>query len=205
MESPLRRGATVLDSTGPGASASVFGALEESPRGLRALYDRYCYRQAVALLSLVPRDAVRPLYRQALRWADKESQREDRDPLAILTAFCVELLPLPPFSVWLGSLRENPDPFLEDLEPVQEMDGSREAVTTDVRTFAREEGTWQARLRLFRDTDGWRGFISFRSDDGTCDVRTADVFRGDQARDIRQRFHSFQEDTLRAFLRSALP
>ncbi len=195
----------VLHSTRPGASASLFGALEESPRGLRALYDRYCHRQAVALLSLVPRDAVRPLYREALRWADDEGPDVDRDPMALLTAFCVELLPLPPFAVWLRSLRENPDPFLEDLEPVREMDGSREAVTTDVRTVVREEGTWQARLGLFRDQDGWRGFISFRSDDGTCDVRTADVFRGDRARDIRQRFHSFQEDTLRAFLRSALP
>ncbi|MDX1494727.1 MAG: hypothetical protein R3253_11735, partial [Longimicrobiales bacterium] len=75
---------------------------------LRRLYDDYRSRQARALLSLIPRTAVRPLYRRALQAADTGGSTQ-KDPMAILLAFCEALLPLPSFDVWLADRRQNPE------------------------------------------------------------------------------------------------
>ncbi|HKJ02771.1 MAG TPA: hypothetical protein VJ997_09960, partial [Longimicrobiales bacterium] len=87
-------------------------SLEEAlrPHELQDRYDAYRRRQATRLVQMIPREAVRPLYRRA-----REARRlgalgdpGDDDPLALLVAFCQRLLPLPPFDAWLEDLRTNP-------------------------------------------------------------------------------------------------
>ncbi len=64
---------------------------------------------------------------------------------------------------------------------------------------------WYAGLDLFRAGEGWRGAITFHAGDGGRIHRTGEIFRGETPDDLRERFRSFDEPTLRAFLRSVLP
>ncbi|MDX1632869.1 MAG: hypothetical protein R3234_13445 [Thermoanaerobaculia bacterium] len=171
---------------------------------LRRLYRGYRRRQAEALVRVLPRDAVRPLYRRAREWAVANRAHEGKDPLATLVAFCEELLPLPPYPVWLADFRSHRDGHLEEIQaapgPVQ-----KEPVEVDIRRLRAAEERWYASLNLFLGEDVWRGFVAFRREGRPESVRTTDIFRGESAREIRKRFREFDEETLRAFLRSTLP
>ena len=74
---------------------------------LRGRYDEYCRQQVTLLLEIVPREAVRTLYRSARSWATREGLHESKDPMSTLRAFCRELLPLPPFEIWLSDFEHH--------------------------------------------------------------------------------------------------
>lgn len=153
-------------------------------------------------MGLLPTEAVRPLYRRALKEGVPHS--ED-DPLGTLAAFCGSILPLPPIEVWREDREAHPEAHLEDLEVAAQSPTAADPVTLEARFLPRTRGAWTARLRGFRDAEGWRGFIAFE-DGGSGRVhRTALIFREEDAIDLRSRFLSFEPTTLEAFLRSALP
>jgi hypothetical protein len=125
------------------------------------------------------------------------------DPLGALADYCSDLLPLPPFDVWLRDVRENPEAYLDSLDGAGTPTVSAPA-TLEARRFERAGTEWVARLRAFRDRDAWRGFISFHSGGGEPVQRTSLVFREDGPREVRARFLSFESTALESFLRSAM-
>jgi hypothetical protein len=175
---------------------------------LRVRYGSYRLRQATRLLQLLPREAIRPLYRRA-RMAALESgaspEEVSDDPMALLVRYCEQLLPLPPFEIWYEDLRQNPDAHLADLD--ESADGptadAPSTMATQGLTFAGHE--WLARLRAFRDGGFWRGYITFEQADQARVHRTTAVFCERDPADLRKRFLSFEPAALEAFLRSALP
>ncbi|MEC9242031.1 MAG: hypothetical protein VYA48_05180, partial [Gemmatimonadota bacterium] len=68
---------------------------------LKGRYEEYCRQQVFLLLKIIPREAVRPLYRRARTWATERGVHESEDPMSTLRLFCREILPLPPFDAWL--------------------------------------------------------------------------------------------------------
>lgn len=171
---------------------------------LEVRYQAYRRRQARSLVGMLPREAVRPLYRRALR--DSEGPSDGDDPMGLLLASCEELLPLPPFDVWLDDLRARPDAHWRDMEGSAEAPTATAPATIDVRDFARGASRWMARLRGFRDHDTWRGFIAFEEEHRSGPVyRTTLVFRESGPSELRDRFRGFDSGSLEAFLRSALP
>ena len=193
---------------GPAAhAASGVRPGAEGARGLEARYRAYCREQAVGLLSLLPREAVRPLHRRALAWAGEEGRPHDpTEPLETLIAYCRHLLPLPPFRTWCEDLRRNPLAHAEALAtaPGPEAAPARPA-TLGVRTVERGGNTWDAGLRAFADGDVWRGYVLFRSRATGRPARTAHVFREESPEEVRRRFMELAPATLEAFLRSSLP
>jgi hypothetical protein len=170
---------------------------------LRAEYAAYRRRQARALVRLLPREAVRPLYRRALQAGG--SVNGAADPLGALVGYCERLLPLPPFERWLEDRRRYPDAHLHDVDDSAEAPTAEAPSTLDVRTFDVSGASWVARLRSFREGVTWKAFIAFERS-GSRDVhRTALIFREADPVDVRERFNSFDHAALRAFLRSALP
>lgn len=173
----------------------------EDPGRARARYDAYRRQQAIRLLSLLPEGAVRPLYRRAREWAGVEGRVDD--PLAILLDFCGEILPLPPFRVWLDDIRAHPTAYLDDVPGATEATGP---VTVEVRSFRVADREWHASLNVRPDGEVWRGHITFHTGEGGSSLHpTGEIFREDAAATVRTRFLDFDEHTLRAFLRSALP
>ncbi len=170
------------------------------PESLRGLYERYCDRQAAELLSLLPQAAIRPFYARAARWAGAR-RGEVGDPLALARQFARHLLPLPPYEAWVPEYLSHRQAYLEALQ-VPAAPRREEPVAVAIRTFG--EG-WYAALCLVGAEDGWRGFLQFHRAEGVRSVRTADIFRGEDAGEIRERFDGFDDATLRAFLRSVLP
>jgi hypothetical protein len=175
---------------------------------LRGRYESYCRRQAARLVQMMPRDAVRPLYRQARAEAvrnDALTDTGESDPLALLVLHCRSILPLPPFDVWLDDLRRNPDGHFSDLE--ESMDGPTAATpsTMEARPLVALGRPWTAHLESFREAGLWRGFISFHEDGSGRAHRTAAVFCEPGPRELRERFLTFENAALEAFLRSALP
>jgi hypothetical protein len=169
---------------------------------LRRRYAAYRLGQARSLVGMMPRAAVRPLYRRARR-ADTDC--DDSDPLRELVDFCERLLPLPPFEVWLRDLDQHPDAHLTDLDNAVNTPGPTSPATLEARALRRLEREWIVRLKGFRDREVWRGFIAFE-DSATGQVhRTALIFREAGPADLRERFLSFESAALGAFLRSALP
>lgn len=194
---PSSRGRSTTDLL-EGAAGS--GALE-------ARYRAYGRQQAATLLGLLPREAIRPLHREALAWAGESGHRHDpTEPLETLLAYCHHLLPLPPFEVWCEDLRNNP---LAHAEMATQMPGSESApvrpVTLAVRTVERGGSTWDAGLRVFAEEGVWRGYIVFRCGADGRRARTAHVFREDGPEELRRRFLDLAPATLTAFLRSSLP
>lgn len=190
---------------------------------LRRLYEDYRVRQARSLLSLVPRSAVRPLYRRARGMSEAFTEAvedggsgsalesgsvgSDDDPMAALVAFCEALLPLPTFEVWLDDLRRNPEAHWVDVESSADTPSPTAPATLDSRRLRFGTLSWKAHLRGFRDRDAWRGFIAFE-ETGVVPRRvhrTALIFREDTVQDLRDRFRGFQPTSLEAFLRSSLP
>ncbi len=195
-----------LDSTG--AARPRFRTPATAPTtasALRRRYSEYCRRQAVGLVELVPREGVRPLYRQAREWAVDQGMHESKDPMATLHLFCRNLLPLPPFDVWLADYETHRLAHLKAGAPYPHAGGPSEPVTVELRQVEHASERWQASLDVYRDDDLWRGYVRFHRGFGESHLRTGDIFCEDELQDLRDRFLSFTSATLAAFLRSILP
>lgn len=177
--------------------------VEPSATELRARYDAYRMRQARRLVAMMPREAIRPLYRRALRGGGVTAL--EKDPMTRLVEFCETILPLPPFDVWLEDLRRNPGAHLGDLEDAADAPTAVAPATLESRSMRRSGDRWVARLRGFRDRDAWRGFIAFEDRDTGVVHKTALIFREPDPGSLRERFLSFESATLEAFLRSSRP
>lgn len=175
---------------------------------LHVRYEAYCRRQAARLVQMLPREAVRPLYRrarnEALR-ADSMPDEGEHDPLALLVRYCRALLPLPPFQVWADDLRRHPDGHFADLEESVDGPTADAPSTMESRPMSLHGRSWVAQLRSFREAGLWRGYISFQEEGSRRVHRTAAVFCEEGPGELRERFLSFEDTTLEAFLRSALP
>jgi hypothetical protein len=186
-------------------SSSAQLLVEEDPE-LEDRYRAYLRRQAGAFASLIPREAVRPLYGQARSWAKESGLDVGKDPMATFLLFLQDFLPLPPFDVWLADRVQHLEAHLEEEFAPEEVHRSASPpVTVESRGMLMEGRRWRASLNLFRREDAWRGYIAFRSQDGSEGRRTADIFRDEDPDEIRRRFLSFHSQTLQAFLRSVLP
>ena len=185
------------------ATTSEADLVEPTQRELQDRYRSYCFRQARRLLGMMPREAVRPLYRRALRGMKVDSLGED--PMTRLVEFCENLIPLPPFEVWVADLRRNPEAHLLDLQDAADAPTALAPATLEARRLDRKGASWVARLRGFRDHDAWRGFIAFEEASVGTVHSTAIIFREHDASALRERFLSFESATLEAFLRSSLP
>jgi hypothetical protein len=173
---------------------------------LRARYASYRRRQARGLLRLVPREAIRPLYRRALATlAPGPLAPAETDSMETLLAYCERLLPLPPFESWLADVGVNPDAHLHDVDDSADAPGADAPVTVETRGLSLGDHSWDAHLRSFRDGDVWRGFIAFEDRRSHRVHRTALIFRESDPVDVRDRFLGFEASALAAFLRSALP
>ncbi|NNF13468.1 MAG: hypothetical protein HKN72_09600 [Gemmatimonadetes bacterium] len=172
------------------------------PEGeLRRLYADYRLRQARSLLSLMPREAVRPLYRRA-----HGARAAASDPMDVILSFVERLMPLPTYDVWLADFRRHPEAHWEDLEGSADVPSPSMPATLDTRRVRISARGWNVHLRGFRDDEIWRGFIAFE-DVGVVPStvhRTALIFREDSLEDLRARFREFESASLEAFFRSAL-
>lgn len=186
------------------AALPVETLVSEDP-ALASRYRAYRSRQAQALVSLLPHDAVRPLYARARAWAGEVGVDVGKDPLATLLLFLQEIIPLPPFDVWMKDRSENLEAHLEEefTSPPAHRRVSP-PVMVESRGVRLGEELWRASLGVFRREEVWRGFISFRPLGEGPPVRTADIFREEDPEEIRNRFLSLNAHTLRAFLRSLL-
>lgn len=171
---------------------------------LRRRYEAYRRRQGSELLSLVPREAIRPLYRAALeRLAARGEEVVDQDTLGMLARFCCDLLPLPPFEVWREDFLAHRAAHLDEAEERSPVPGP---VTVEVRSFQDAAGTtWYASLDVVRGGGRWTGTVAFHSAGGGRSFRTGEIFREADAASVRSRFLEFDRSTLQAFLRSVRP
>lgn len=169
---------------------------------LMTRYRAYRLRQARALLHLMPREAVRPLYRKAVR---EGFGADGSDPMAALVRYCERVLPLPPFEVWRDDVHAHPEAHVDDADDVAVAPTAEAPLTEASREVVHGDGRWTAHLRSFRDGSVWRGFIAFEEPVTSSMHRTAVIFREPDAESVRERFASFESSTLASFLRSALP
>jgi len=129
---------------------SIRGLVSEDPE-LRSRYRAYRSRQAQALVSFLPQEAIRPLYAQARAWAADVGVRIGKDPLATLLLFLQELLPLPPFEVWLRDRAEHlPAHLEEEFTSAPAHRRISPPVTVESRPVSLGESHWRASLSLFR-------------------------------------------------------
>lgn len=166
-------------------------------------YQAYRKRQARGLVQLLPREAIRPLYRRALE--SGVGDHTPTDPLAALVDFCETLLPLPPFERWCEDLALHPVAHLRDLDDSAAAPTAEAPTTVEARLFDFAGEPWIAHLRSFRDGGAWRGYIAFEDRASRRIHRTALIFRETDPADLRERFLGFETVALEAFLRSALP
>ncbi len=172
---------------------------------LKSRYRAYRTRQAHGLVSLLPQEAIRPLYARAREWAAKVGVTVGKDPLAILLLYLQEVLPLPPFDVWMRDRGQNLAAHLEEeFTSAPAHHRASPPVTVESRSLRLGEEQWRATLNLFRRDEVWRGFIGFRPISDGPGFRTGDIFREDDPEEIRNRFLALEPKTLRAFLRSVL-
>lgn len=174
-------------------------------QGLRLRYERYCRSQGMALAALVPREAVRSLYRAALEARGGTADDEGEDPLEVLGAFCRELLPLPPFEVWREDFMTHRTAHLEEGEAWVGPRDRAEPVAVELRTLEAGGECWYATLNVRKGEAGWRGHIAFHTAGLARAFRTAEVFREADGASVRARFRELDPATLAAFLRSVLP
>jgi len=175
---------------------------------LRARYAAYRTRHATRLVRMLPREAIRPLYRRARSEAVRDGGAEAgvaEDPLALLVAYCEALLPLPPFETWRDDFERNPDAHFADLEDSLDDPTAETPSTMESRGVELGGDAWTAHLRAFREDGYWRAFIAFEESGTGRLQRTAAVFYERDAAELRDRFLSFEPAALQAFLRSALP
>jgi hypothetical protein len=166
-------------------------------------YQAYRKRQARGLIRLLPREAVRPMYRRALEAG--YGDRTPADPLAALVDYCETLLPLPPFEQWAEDLERFPAAHLRDLDDSAAAPTAEAPTTVEARLFEFAGNPWIAYLRSYRDGAAWRGYIAFEDRHSRRVHRTALIFREVDPADLRERFLGFESVALEAFLRSALP
>lgn len=191
---------------GTWSAGSDLATLPGAGEGLRQLYEAYRRREASALLSLLPREAVRPLYRRARERMVPDAVASTDDPVALLVAYVEqELLPLPPFAVWLRDFQAHRAAHLEGIDAAPAGPDPASPVAVEVRSIHHANVDWYAALHLFRRDGVWWGFIRFTGAGQPSEVRSADIFREEDPEAIRERFRSFGLDALRAFLRSSLP
>jgi len=181
------------------------GSVPVPETALQEAYGAYRRREARRLLELLPRNAVRPLHGRALEWAESGGRvkEEDKDPLAVLVAYCERLLPLPPFSVWLRDLERHRPAHLRRAS--RDPDRAGEALPLETRSIRADEREWWAVLSLVPRGRDWSGYISFHPAGDGRSFRTAEIFREPEADRVIERFRSFHESSLCAFLRSARP
>jgi hypothetical protein len=171
---------------------------------LKGRYEEYCRRQVTLLLEIIPREAVRPLYRRARIWATERGLHEAKDPMSTLRGFCRELLPLPPLEVWLADCDHrvaNPGAGVE----WGTLSDPMKPIAVDVRRIEHDSEPWHGTLEVYRGGDAWRGLIRFQRDGEEDFFRTGEIFREDDLQDLRNRFRSLTVSTMSAFLRSTLP
>lgn len=172
---------------------------------LRSQYEAYRTRHARRLVRMLPRAAIRPLYRRAIDAEFEGAGQVRPDPMEVLVRFCEQLLPLPPFETWVQDLTAHPVPHLHDLDDSADVPTARAPATMEARLFEYRDDPWVAHLMSFRDGEAWRGYIAFEERRSGQVHRTALIFRESDPADLRDRFLSFETDALEAFLRSALP
>jgi len=154
---------------------------------------------------MLPRDGVRALYRSA----HGRVTGEVVDPLALLVEECRRVLPLPPFQLWAQDYLRNRRHHIEEMEASV---GPRKGApaTIDVRRLDYGGNRWVAELAVFHEPPLWRGLVTFQvecADGGaqhSARHSTGDVFREEHSEGVRERFRSFSDGTLQAFLRSAI-
>lgn len=193
-------------ATAPWRSGSGVGASLPATRALRERYLRYRLQQGRELLTLLPREGIRSLLRQRL--AGERPASESQFAMEELASACADLLPLPPFEVWLRDFQTNRPAHLEvDVLGSAGPEGPEGApVTVAVRSFLADGEAWTAELVVRADPPGsWCGSLHFRRGEGRALARTGEVFREAGAQRVRERFRAFDDHTLRAFLRSCLP
>ena len=176
------------------------GASEEE---LRHWYHAYRRRQARRLVSILPKDAVRPLYRAALARKDAMTA-EGADPLGVLVEYCVTMLPLPPFEVWLADLARHPEAHFEDWDEAVDAPSRTDPATLAARELIRGDERWRVTLCGYPHDGAWRAHLSFIGPALHDSHRTAPVFRERSAEALRDRFMDFDVTSLEAFLRSCL-
>lgn len=175
---------------------------------LRRRYEAYCRRQAAILLRLVPEGGAAGLHRVA-------SAREGgtrTDAFSRLTAYCRELLPLPPFRAWCDDFLAHPARYLDEARPWQGGEDDGPAALA-ARSFDVRGRRWSAYLVVRALPDGWTGWLVFSAGDPEAfdsvppapSGCTGEIFREESAEGVVDRFVAFDDETLRAFLRSALP
>ncbi len=194
-----------FDSQGTRVDPADRDASPSAATALKGRYEEYCQWQVSLLLEVMPREAVRPLYRRARIWATERGLHESKDPMSTLRAFCRDVLPLPPFEVWLSDYETDRgahvgaglgwSPLTEPMEPV----------AVEFRRMEHGAEPWHGTLEVYRGGDAWRGFIRFQRDGEEGHFRTGEIFCEDNLQDLRDRFISFTAPTLSAFLRSTLP
>jgi len=171
-------------------------------------YRSYRRRQAMRLIHMLPKGAVRPLYRRARDYAQRvgiPATELSDDPLGVLVGFCQMLLPLPPFDVWLTDVEIHPGAYFLDMADSVDQPTPEAPATVESRLFACGGRSWTAHLRSYQDSGLWRGYIAFTGDGDPRVHRTAPVFCEQDPSELRERFLSFEPAALQAFLRSALP
>lgn len=184
------------------AVGSASGAHDEAgiDRGeLQRWYALYRRRQARRLLDLLPREAVRPLYRAAA------ARSEHPDPLERLVAYCADILPLPPFEVWASDLAAHPDAHLRDWDDAIDAPTAGEPATLAVRELRRAAEVWRVRLMGFAEAGSWRAYLTFHGPSVHDAFHTACVFQEATAGALRDRFRGFDDPIIEGFLRSCLP
>lgn len=185
---------------GGGLSSDTVPASEEVDELAR--YDEYRTQQARALVNLMPREAVRPLYRRAVR---EGHIVPDKDPLAALVGYCRSILPLPTFEVWQADVARNPEAHLESPDSFRTTPTAAAPATLEARAMTRHRSAWTARLKGFREDGAWRGFIAFEDGESGRVHHTALIFCEADPLELRDRFLGFENGTLEAFLRSTCP
>ena len=180
----------------PDSSAAPAGELEVQ-------YAAYRRRQARGLVRMLPREAVRPLYRRALSQGFGAEAADD--PLGALLSYCERLLPLPPFETWREDVHRHATAHLQDLDDSADAPTADAPTTVTTRRFALDGGRWVAHLRSYREGDTWKGYIAFEEEDAERVHRTTLIFRESDPVHVRDRFLDFDLASLQAFLRSALP
>lgn len=172
----------------------------------REAYEAYVRREARGLLDVLPREGVRSLYGRAREWAREAGVHDQKDPMATLIRYCAEILPLPPFSVWAKDVMQNARTHLSRLRA--DPGGTGDAAGSlpmEARSFLVAGDRWYAVLGVYRARDAWGGSIRFHRGPDTPVHRTAGIFRGRDPVDVASRFRSFDDASLRAFLRSVRP
>ncbi len=195
-----------LDPELHGQGASLDPDRGSTPEvALKARYEEYCQQQVSILLQIIPREAVRPLYRHARTWATERGLHESKDPMSTLRVFCRDLLPLPTLEVWLLDYDAHRAAHVVAGSGWSPRTDAMEPIAVESRRVEHEAEPWSGTLEVYRSGDGWRGLIRFQRDGEKDQFRTGEIFCEDSLQDLRTRFISFAAPTLSAFLRSTLP